>query len=138
MRGYFPLIPKDSSTHMHGLTVYVKEGLPFKWDLSLEKSADSYLCFRLVLLHSLSHFFFLFESPSLSLCAAFGSVSSSIDEVLFINLSANVFVFGDFKVHHGDWLEYFDGTDQPGKLCYDFSISNDLTQMVNFPTRTQD
>ena len=42
---YLPLIRKDSSTHMHGLTVYVKEGLPFAWDLYLEDSADSYLCF---------------------------------------------------------------------------------------------
>ena len=30
---------------MHGLAVYVKEGLPFAWDLSLENSADSYLRF---------------------------------------------------------------------------------------------
>ena len=45
VRGYLPLIQKDSSTHMHGLAVYVKEGLPFAWDLSLENSADSYLCF---------------------------------------------------------------------------------------------
>ena len=44
VRGYLPLIRKDSSTHMHGLAVYVKEGLPFAWDLSLENSADS-LCF---------------------------------------------------------------------------------------------
>ena len=29
VRGYLPLIRKDSSTHMHGLAVYVKEGLPF-------------------------------------------------------------------------------------------------------------
>ena len=27
--GYLPLIRKDSITHMHGLVVYVKEGLPF-------------------------------------------------------------------------------------------------------------
>ena len=33
---------------------------------------------------------------------------------------------------------YSDGTDQLGKLCYNFSISNDLTQMVNFPTRIPD
>ena len=59
VRGYLPLIRKDSSTHMHGLAVYVKEGLPFAWDLSLENSADSYLCFRLALLHSVSYFFFL-------------------------------------------------------------------------------
>ena len=43
VRGYLPLIRKDSSTH--GLAVYVKEGLPFAQDLSLENSADSYLCF---------------------------------------------------------------------------------------------
>ena len=41
--GYFPLIWKDSSSRMHGLAVYVKEGLPFAWDFSLENSADSYL-----------------------------------------------------------------------------------------------
>ena len=34
---------------MHGLAVYVKEGLPFARALSLENSADSYLCFRLAL-----------------------------------------------------------------------------------------
>ena len=37
-----------------------------------------------------------------------------------------------------DWLTYSGGTDQPGKLCYNFSISNDLTQMVNFSTRVPD
>ena len=34
-----------SSTHIHGLAVYVKEGLPFARDLTLENSADSYFCF---------------------------------------------------------------------------------------------
>ena len=52
VRDYLPLIRKDSSTHTHGLAVYVKEGLPFAQDLSLENSADSYFCFRLALLHS--------------------------------------------------------------------------------------
>ena len=47
---------------------------------------------------------------------------------------ANVFVFGDFNVHHKDWLTYSGGTNRPGELCYIFFISNDLTQMVNFPT----
>ena len=68
----------------------------------------------------------------------FDSISSNIDEVLSINPSANVFVFGDFNVHHKDWLTYSGGTDQPGELCYNFSITNDLTQMVNFPTRILD
>ena len=29
VRGYLTLIRKDSGTHMHGLAVYAKEGLPF-------------------------------------------------------------------------------------------------------------
>ena len=45
VRGYLPLIWKDFSTHIHGLAVHVKEGLSFAQDLSLENSADSYLCF---------------------------------------------------------------------------------------------
>ena len=52
MSGYLPLIQKDSTTHVHGLAVYVKEGLTFAQDLSLENYADSYICFRLALLHS--------------------------------------------------------------------------------------
>ena len=63
----------------------------------------------------------------------FDSISSNIDEVLSINPSARVFVFGDFNVHHKDWLTYSGGTDPLGQLCYNFSISNDLTQMVSFP-----
>ena len=43
-----------------------------------------------------------------------------------------------FNVHHKDWLTNSSGTNRPGELCYIFSISNDLTQMVNFPTRIPD
>ena len=122
---------------MHGLAVYVKEGLPFAREVSLENSADSYLCFRLALLYSVSYFFFIYQSASSSLCTVFDSISSDIDEVLSINPSANVFL-GDFNVHHKDWLSYSGGTDRPGELCYNFSVSNDLTEIVNFPTRIPD
>ena len=116
--GYIPLIRKDSITHMHGLA--------FAWnkdiarDFSLENSADSFSSndHLLVVMHS----FWV----------------SNIDEVLSINPSFNMFVFGDFNVHHKDWLTYSGGTDRSGELCYNFSISNDLTQMVNFPTRIPD
>ena len=87
---------------------------------------------------SVSYFFFLYRSPSSALCTVFDSISSKIDEVLSINPSANVFVFADFNVYHKDGLTYSSGTDRPGELCYNFSISNDLTQIVNFPTRIPD
>ena len=60
VRGCLLLIRKDSITHMHDLLVYVNEGLPFAWDLSLENSVDSYLCFQPALLHPVCYFFFLY------------------------------------------------------------------------------
>ena len=134
--GYLHLIWKDSGTHMHGLTVYVKEWLPFTCDIHLENSTDSYLCFWLDLLHSVSYFFFHYRSPS-SLCTVFDSISSNIDEVLLMNLPANVFVFGDFNVHHKDWLTYSGGTDRSGELCYNFFYLK-WRYSDNFPTHISD
>ena len=80
-------------------------------------------------------FFFLYRSLSSLLCLVFDSVSSNVDEILLINPSASVSVFGDLNVHHKDWLTYSGRTERPGKLFYNFSISNVLMQMVNFPTQ---
>ena len=38
VRGYLPIIWKDSVTHMHGLAVYVKQRITFAWDISLKNS----------------------------------------------------------------------------------------------------
>ena len=67
-----------------------------------------------LLLFPLSISFFVFSH-------GFFSISSTIDEVLTINPSANVFVFGDFNVYHRDWLTYSGETDRAGKLSYNFS-----------------
>ena len=132
MRSYLPLFRKDSITHMHGSAASVKEGLLFAWDLSLENSTDSCLCFRPTLLRLASYFFFIFRSPSSSSCTVFDSVSSNIDEVLSINQSANAFVFEDFNIHHKDWLTRifltripYCGSHSPALL--DFLLSSDAS-----------
>ena len=78
------------------------------------------------------------HSPSSSLSTVFDSISSNIHVVLSINPLVNVFVSGDFNVHRKDSLTYSGGADRPGELCYESFISNDLTQMVNSPTRIPD
>ena len=124
--GYLPLIRKDFITDMDGSLA----GLPFVRALYPENFTDSYLYFRLALHHSVSYFFSLYRSSSSSLGPVFDSISSNLDEVLSINPPANLFVFGDFE----GWRTYSGGTDRPGELCYNFSISNDLAQLVNFST----
>ena len=47
-------------------------------------------------------------------------------------------LFLETNIHHKDWLTYSGGTDRSGELCHNFSVSNDLTQMVNFPTHNPD
>ena len=78
---YLPLIRKYSIIHMHGFTIYVKEGIPLTRWFSLLSA--------LLLL--------LYRSPSLSLWTAIDSILSNIDEALSINPTANAFVFRDFK-----------------------------------------
>ena len=84
---------------MHGLAIYVKEGLML---LTGFTSLSVLLLFPL--------------SPSLSLSTIFDSVSSNTDEVLLINPSANVFVFGHFNAHRMGWLTYSGGTDRFGEF----------------------
>ena len=111
VRGYLSLIRKDSVTHMHGLAVYVKEGLPFAWDLFLENSADSDFVFGW--LYSLECF------PSFStidhLCHLYVRFLIPF-HLTYMRFSANAFILGDFNVHRKDWLTYSGGTDRPGEL----------------------
>ena len=43
-----------------------------------------------------------------------------------------------FNIYHRDWLTCSGGVDRLGEFCYNFSISKDLTYMVNLPTQTLD
>ena len=116
-----------------------EKGLPFPWDLPLTKLYGFLLVFHW---HYFTQYLtsFSFINHLLRRYAQFAiSISSDIDEFPSINPSADIFVFGDFNVHHKDWLTYSGVTDRPGELCYKFSwILNKLTRIVNFPTRIPD
>ena len=131
LRSYLPLIWKDSNTNMHDLAVYMKEGLPFAQDLSLETlQILPYVFYWLYFTYRLTSFppHWL---PSISLWTLFDSISSNIDEVLpIIQSTNNVFIFGDFNIHHKDCLTYFARNYKPGEFCYILSISNDLTWLT--------
>ena len=43
VRGYLPLIQNDSTTHMYGRAVSLKEELLFAWDLSIGNCVNPYL-----------------------------------------------------------------------------------------------
>ena len=49
----------------------------------------------------------------LSMCLVFDAVSSNI---LSIESTVDVFVFGNFMVHHKGWFNYSSETDSPGEI----------------------
>ena len=100
VRSYLPWIRKDSVT-------CIKESSDNSW---------------LDLLPFGVFFLLLCWTPS-SLCMLLDAISSKRDEGLIINLSANIFVFGEFNIHHEDWLTYSSGSHRPNwTLSYSFYL----------------
>ena len=52
--------------------------------------------------------------------------------------SIKKFVFGDFNIHHKDWLIILVEVIDLVNFAIFFFISDDLTQMVTFPTQIPD
>ena len=121
---------------MHILGAYVRCNLPVARDLTLEDSNESFICFRLALLHSTTYLFFLYQSPTPSYSVV-EAVSSNIDKARGIQ-PADIIVCGDFNARNPDWLVHSHTTDAAGLSCHDFAMSQDLTQIVGFPTRIPD
>ena len=55
---YLPIHRKDAG-HMHGLGVYAMSNLPIAREPTLEEDNESYMCFRLALLHSTTYIFLI-------------------------------------------------------------------------------
>ena len=118
---------------MHGLGVYIKQGIPWARDKTYEDPSLSFIYFRVALLHSTSFIIFLYR-PCQGGPVIFDSISGKIDEILSDYPSANIPICGDFNIHHKDWLTHSRVTDPEGIKCFNFSVAHDLTQIVSTPT----
>ena len=137
--GYSTLITKHDhlNRHLHGLGVYIKDGLPCARDISLDELNSPYMCFRMTLLHSTTYTFFLYH-PQTEGSSVFTLIANQIDNILINHPSANINVFGDFNIHHVQWLTHSNHTDNVGVECFNFSLAYELKQIIPFPTRVLD
>ena len=99
--------------------------------LTLENSTDSYLCLTgfsllsVLLLFPLSiTFIFVHGFWFYFIWHRSGSLNQPMLSLPLETLTS--------AIRTG--ITYSDGTDRPGELCYSFSISQKLSQMVKFPT----
>ena len=98
----------------------------------------SLICFRLALLHYTTFIFFFYHSPSSSSCSVVEAVSSNIDKALILQPSANIIICGDFNTHYTEWPCHSHTIDVANLFCQEFAMAQDLTQIVDLPTRISD
>ena len=132
MRGYLPFFPRGTC-YSHAWSCTLCEWGTSFYKGRISRNLDRLLCIILTGFHSVSYLFFSIDY-FLLLVEGFDGISCNIDEVLSSNPLAKVFVFGDFNVCLKNWLTYSEGSGRPSKLCYNFSFSNNLAQMINFST----
>lgn len=109
--------------YMHGFRVYTRENLPMAKELSTESPGDSFMYFRLSLLHSVSYYF------SFIVFFFFRSVTQTKYQTVNIfplsrslHASANIFVFGDFNVHHVKWPNHSNVIDVASIQTFNFIV----------------
>ena len=67
----------------------------------------------------------------------FDYLNSEIEDILSSSPFSEIITFGAFNVHHRQWLS-FSFHDPAGELAFNFSIQNNLEQLVHLPTRIPD
>ena len=92
---------------------------------------------RMALVHQTAYIFFLYR-PCDDNLAVVNSISNKIDQILVDNPSANIHVRGDFNVYNKEWLVYSNKTTPEGTECHNFAVSQNLSQIIDFPTRIPD
>ncbi|KAL7640504.1 UNVERIFIED_CONTAM: hypothetical protein RMT77_008779 [Armadillidium vulgare] len=67
----------------------------------------------------------------------FDYLNSKIEHILSSSPFSEIIILGDFNVHHRQWLSS-SSHDPAGELAFNFSIQNNLEQLVHLPSRIPD
>ena len=136
--GYLPIHRKDAG-HMHGLGVYVKSNLPIARETILEDENVSVWLFYILLPSYFSCIVRHLGHLVLWFCGyVCGYVIQYRQGILILQPSANIMVCGNFNAHNTEWRCHSHTTDVAGLFRQEFAMGQDLTKVVDFPTRIPD
>lgn len=97
--------------------------LPCDRDQKNEDSNFSCLCFCRLLVYSTTFIFTLYH-PQDDRTVMFNKITEIIDNTLTESPSARFPIFGDFTIHHKEWLIHSNKNDEEGRYCWDFSVAS--------------
>ena len=124
-----------------GVCTYVRADLPVSRQTRYEQSNSDFqlLWLKISIPHSTKFICTIYRSPNSSGHQdLFDHLTASIEHITQHNPSSEIVILGDFNIHNSDWLTHSTHSDASGIECEAFSILNDLSQLVNDPTRVPD
>ena len=81
----------------------------------------------------------IYRSPNCNnFNALYTYLTSTIETLIQRFINCEIVVLGDFNVHNAEWLTHSKGSDRAGIEAESFAIINDLSQLINSPTRIPD
>jgi hypothetical protein len=121
-----------------GCCSYVRSDITCSRVSDLESSMFSSIWLRLSCQSTSKFICSVYLSPnSTDYPKFFDYLNSKIEHILSHSPFPEIIILGDFNVHHRHWL-CSSSHDLAGELPFDFSIHNNLEQLVQFPTRIPD
>jgi hypothetical protein len=126
--------------HHAGICVFVLSEVAATHLEQYDVSTPEYQVFWLKICH-LGHISFtacVYRSPSYpDASPLMSALEMTLEKLVQEFPTADFSILGDFNVHHSDWLAS-KSTDAAGVEVESFSVTNNLTQLVNQPTRIPD
>ncbi|KAL7641293.1 UNVERIFIED_CONTAM: hypothetical protein RMT77_008431 [Armadillidium vulgare] len=121
-----------------GCCAYVRNDVVCSRVSNLESSEFSTLWLKLSCNSTTKFICSVYLSPnSADYPKFFDYLNSKIEHILSSSPFSEIIILGDFNVHHRQWLSS-SSQDPAGELAFQFSIHNNLEQLVQLPTRIPD
>ncbi|KAL7634069.1 UNVERIFIED_CONTAM: hypothetical protein RMT77_015397 [Armadillidium vulgare] len=121
-----------------GCCAYVRNDVVCSRVSNLESSEFSTLWLKLSCNSTTKFICSVYLSPnSTDYPKFFDYLNSKVEHILSSTPFSEIIILGDFNVHHHQWLS--SSSHHPdGELIFNFSIQNNLEQLVHLPTRIPD
>ena len=117
-----------------GCCAYVRNDVVCSRVSNLESSEFSTLWLKLSCNSTTKFICSVYLSPnSTDYPKFFDYLNSKIEHILSSSPFSEIIILGDFNVHHRQWLSS-SSHDPAGELAFNFSIQNNLEQLVHLPT----
>ena len=121
-----------------GVCAYCNINTPTARLVDLESPHFDCLWLKLLLPTTTVILCFCYCSPNFTdFVSFFNYLTSCHESLLSSHPHAEVLYIGDFNVHHTEWL-HSTHTDLGGREAFDFSLTNELEQIIQHPTRIPD